>query len=130
MSQNGQPTEHPSRKQKESAQEGAQGCPGVRQGDAYEGGESGASSGARKWERLLYVENAVKIDAPLRLICETTEEIKTFLRDTYGFPNASIGTLFSQTRMGSMNRIYFEGQIPPSVDTLYVRLILLKHPPM
>lgn len=130
MRQDGQSAENPSRKQEGPAQEGAQGCPGVREGCASEVGQSGAQSTESRCQRLIYVENAVKIKSPFLIVCRTTNDIESFLQTTYGFPNASIGILFSATREGSIHRTYFNGIIPASLDTVYTRLVLLKHPPL
>lgn len=128
MSQDGQPTENPSRKQEKPAQEGAQGCAGVREGHALQGGQSGAESTASQCGRIIYVENAYKINNPLKLVCTTTQDIATFLRESYGFPNNTIGVLFSTARSGTIHRTYFTGTLPLSLDTVFVRLVLLKHP--
>jgi hypothetical protein len=84
----------------------------------------------RKIKRIIKVENATRLSGPFYLEANTTEEIELFFKDYCQWESEYIGVLFSPSPSGTMHRKYFRGKIDPSVDTIYVRLYLKKHPPI
>jgi hypothetical protein len=83
---------------------------------------------SRKHSRLVKVENASKLNGPFSIRAETTEELETFFKEKCGWNSHCIGLLFSSSQPGACNRKYFQGKIDPSIDTVYVKLYLKKHP--
>jgi len=84
----------------------------------------------RKTTRIIKVENATRINGPLFIEADTTQEIELFFQDMHGWQTTFIGLLFSPSPPGVMHRKYIEGKIHPSIDTVYVKLYLKKHPPL
>ncbi len=83
---------------------------------------------SRKHSRLVKVENASKLNGPFLIRADTTEELETFFKEKCGWNSHCIGLLFSSSLPGVTNRKYFQGKIDPSIDTIYVKLYLKKHP--
>lgn len=64
------------------------------------------------------------------LRANTTQEIETMLVDMFGFDTYYIGLQFYSSRSGTMNRKLLNDVIDPSVEDIYVKLYLKKHPPI
>ena len=70
------------------------------------------------------------MNGPFSVEANTTEDIELFFKDFCGWESEYIGVLFSPSQSGTMHRKYIRGKIDPSLDTIYVRLYLKKHPPI
>lgn len=89
-----------------------------------------AGKESEKPTRILKIENATRMNAPLTIQANTTEEIELFLQDYCGWDSDFIGLQFSPSPAGTMHRRFIQGKIDKSIDTIYIKLFLKKHPPL
>jgi hypothetical protein len=80
--------------------------------------------------RIIKVENATRLSGPFSIQANTTEDIELFLKDYCDWNPEYIGLQFSPSPAGTMHRRYIQGKIDRSIDTIYVKLFLKKHPPL
>lgn len=92
--------------------------------------DGGAARETRNY--IIYIENSSKYVRPF-IVNEvsTAEELFQKVCDYTSCPSdESIGLRVSDTRMGAMNRVFYENRLPLQTDTLYVSLYLKRHPPL
>ena len=128
MISHGLPTQNAQRIQEESAREVARKQIWLSEACPPDGSTPREES--RKVQRIIKLENAARIEKPLLVEADTTNEIEISLQKKYSWQMNMIGLLFSPSPAGVMHRTYIEGKIDPSVDTVYVKLYLKKHPPL
>jgi hypothetical protein len=93
--------------------------------------ETDGSSPRQKRDYIVTVENASQFKHPF-VIKEiaTAKELFEKLCDEYpGLSHSSILLRVSDSRMGSLHRVFYEQELPQHTDCLYIQLYLRKHTP-
>jgi hypothetical protein len=89
-----------------------------------------AGKESEKPTRIVKIENATRLTGPFSIQANTTEEIELFFKDYCDWNSEYIGLQFSPSPAGTMHRRYIQGKIDKSIDSIYVKLYLKKHPPL
>lgn len=93
--------------------------------------ETDGGSERKARDYIVTIENGNSIHKPFVVSqVKTAKELFEKVCDWYpSLCHESILMRVSDTRMGSMHRVFYEQQLPIHTDCLYVRLYLQKHPP-
>jgi hypothetical protein len=128
MTTDGQPTTHAQRIEERLTREVAREQIWLTEACAPDGSLAGKES--EKPTRILKVENATRLTGPFTIQANTTEEIELFLQEYCGWNSDYIGLQFSPSPAGTIHRRFIQGKIDKSIDTIYIKLFLKKHPPL
>jgi hypothetical protein len=128
MTTNGQPTAHTQRIEERPTREIAR--QQIWLPETCPSNGSPPREEPRKLKHIVKVENAARMNGPFSIEADTTEDLERFFKDVCNWESEYIGLLFSSSRSGTPQRKYFHGKIDPSIETIYVRLYIKKHPPL
>jgi hypothetical protein len=126
MTTNGQPTQNTQGDEERLAREVARQQIWLPEACPPDGSLAGKES--EKPTRIVKIENSTRLTGPFSIQANTTEEIELFLKDYCDWNSEYIGLQFSPSPAGTMHRRYIQGKIDKSIDSIYVKLFLKKHP--
>lgn len=87
------------------------------------------STGRKARSRIVHFENSAKEVKPFIVNdVHTTYELIKEITAHVPINTYVIGMRISNTRTGTRNRIYLDGDIPDDVEDIYINLYLKKHP--
>ncbi len=93
-------------------------------------GEASGKQNSQGRQRLIKLENSAQVKDTLVMNADTSQQIEEQLLSLFPINSHYIGMHFSTSQEGTMHRKYFEGEIGSSIDIVYVKLYLKKHPPL
>jgi hypothetical protein len=93
--------------------------------------EADGSSPRQKRDYIVHIENANQFKHPfvVKEIATAKELFEKLCDEHPGLCHHSILLRVSDSRMGSLHRVFYEKELPQDTDCLYIQLYLRKHTP-